>query len=143
LEDCAVKTFLKLFALAALAGGAVTWSNEIDAGTVTTTKDDCATAWAILHTGDVAGQEQVKNVVRWHRHWSTEEGYLPGVSQKFQLHTFDRTFGGGSVTVAHCGHGATCNELAREVNKAYPNTGNPVVYCTIEAPHVLGNPQNI
>ena len=41
---------------------------------------------------------------------------------------------GGTAYVAHCGHGATCNELAREVLKAYPELGNPVVYCTNEPP---------
>lgn len=125
-----------------IAATTMTLTEDSDAGTVTTTKDDCVTAWAILTVGTAEGQEAVKNVVRWHRHWNAE-GYEIGVSQKFQLHTFDRTFGGGNATVAHCGHGATCNELARVVAKAYPNAGNPVVYCTVEPPHILENPQSL
>jgi hypothetical protein len=139
------KTILKtstVFTLMVTAA-TLTVSEDTDAaGTVTTTKDDCVTAWAILTPGDATGQEMVKNVVRWHRHWSPD-GYELGVSQKFELHTFDKTFGGGNATVAHCGHGATCNELARVVAKAYPNAGSPVVYCVIEPPHILENPQTI
>ena len=125
-----------------VAAATLTHADDSGAGTVTTTKDDCVTAWAILTTGDAIGQEAVKNVVRWHRHWSPD-GYEPGVSQKFQLHSFDRAFGEGNATVAHCGHGATCNELARVVAKAYPNAGSPVVYCVIEPPHILENPQSL
>lgn len=125
-----------------IAASTLTVAEDSDAGTVTTAKDDCMTAWAVLTPGSAEGQEMVKNVVRWRRHWSAD-GYEAGVSQKFQLHTFDRTFGGGNATVAHCGHGATCNELAREVAKAYPNAGNPVVYCVNEPPHILENPQSI
>jgi len=112
-------------------------------GSVTTAKDDCVTAWAILAPGDAASREAVQGVVRWHPHWKSDV-YERGHSQSFQLQVFDLTFAkGGSATVAHCGHGATCNELAREVLKAYPNIGNPVVYCTMEAPHILENPQGI
>jgi hypothetical protein len=28
------------------------------------------------------------------------------------------------------------------VLKAYPELGSPVVYCTIEPPHILDNPQS-
>ncbi len=138
------KTVLKTTGALSLfiAATTLTVTGDTDAGTVTTTKDDCMTAWAVLAPGTAEMQEAVKNVVRWHRHWSAE-GYDAGVSQKFQLHSFDRTFGGGTATVAHCGHGATCNELAREVSKAYPNVGNPVVFCTIEPPHILENPQSL
>jgi hypothetical protein len=130
------------------------------AGQVTPTKDDCTTAWAILiaHHPSVHGgfphpdfMEAVQNVVRWHPHWNSElpdphpcptgtSGYQPGCSQKFSLCSADLKFveGGGAV-VAHCGHGATCNELAREVLKAYPELGSPGVYCTIDPPVVLEN----
>ena len=109
---------------------------------VTTAKDDCMSAWALLAPGDSFGKEAVQGVVRNHRHWDGTK-YERGISQSFELMVFDRTFGGGrSISVAHCGHGATCNELARQVFKAYPNVVSPVVYCTIEPPHILDNPQS-
>jgi hypothetical protein len=123
-------------------------NETVAAGQVTPTKDDCTTAWAILisHHPSVHGGfphpdflEAVQNVTKWHAHWNSG-GYEPGVSQKFSLCNADLKFveGGGAV-VAHCGHGATCNELAREVLKAYPELGSPGVYCTIDPPVVLEN----
>jgi hypothetical protein len=125
-----------------VAATTTTVARDSAAGQVTPAKDDCTTAWAILASGDAPGQEAVKGVVNWRHDWKAGE-YVAGQSQSFQLMTFDRTFGTGSVTVAHCGHGATCNELANAVLKAWPNVGNPVVYCTVDPPHVLQNPQSI
>jgi hypothetical protein len=131
--------------------------NTTAAGSVTTTKDDCLTAWAILMSSHptvhaafphTEYKEAILNVVKWNPHWNSEigpnpgAGYFAGVSQKFDLQTFDTRFHeGGTAYVAHCGHGATCNELARTVLKAYPELGSPVVYCTIEPPPILENPQ--
>lgn len=145
---------MKLSAKLASIGiaGIITLSvtNQIGAaGSVTATKDDCSTAWAILmvshptiHGGfqHPAYEEAIMSVVKNRPHW-TPTGYEPFVSQKFDLQKFDTRFNeGGTAYVAHCGHGATCNELAREVLKAYPEVGSPVVMCTIDPPHILENP---
>lgn len=132
---------LTVAASAAAATLVMSPSNEAVSG-VTTAKDDCMSAWALLAPGDSMGKEAVQGVVTNRRHWDGTK-YERGISQSFELSVFDRAFGGGSsVTVAHCGHGATCNELAREVFKAYPNVVSPVVYCTIEPPHIIDNPQS-
>lgn len=123
-----------------VAAMSITTSHEGDAEGVLATKDDCMTAWAMLAPGDAAGQEMVKTVIRWHPHWNAG-GYEPGVSQRFALHSFERQL--GPITVAHCGHGATCNALARAVAKAYPNVGNPMVVCMREPPPGLDNPQSL
>ncbi len=117
-------------------------SDTVEAAGVTRTKDDCMSAWAILNAGDAGGREAVQGVVRWHPHWKSG-AYEPGISQSFALSVFDRRFMGGQVTVAHCGHGATCNALAEAVYKAYPSSGNPVVFCVNDPPHIIDNPQGM
>jgi len=134
----------------ALAVSCMLTDNTSAAGSVTTTKDDCMTAWAILMSSHptvhaafphVDYKESILGVAKWRPHWKVGE-YVAGSSQSFDLQTFDTRFHeGGTAYVAHCGHGATCNELAREVLKAYPELGSPVVYCTLEPPHILENPQ--
>lgn len=143
------KIFKGSIAIAAFVALTSVSTQMTAAGSVTATKDDCASAWAILMAShpDVHGgfphvehKEAILGVVRNRRHW-TPDGYERLVSQKFDLQTFDTRFHeGGTAYVAHCGHGATCNELSREVLKAYPELGSPVVYCTIEPPHILENP---
>jgi hypothetical protein len=132
----------------ALATVAVAEPGEA-AGGVTATKDDCMNAHAIImashptvHAGFPHPEycEAILNVVKWHRHWTVAPEYEPGVSQKFSLKKWDTKFHeGGTAYVAHCGHGATCNEVARVVLKAYPEIPSPVVYCG-EVPHILDNP---
>lgn len=120
------------------------------AGGVTATKDDCAEAHAILmashpsvHGGFAHPDygEAIKRVVDWHKHWTVIPEPERIVSQKFALKIWDTKFHeGGTAYVAHCGHGATCNELARVVLKAYPEIPSPVVFCG-EVPHILDNPR--
>ncbi len=148
-----MKTFTKFLGIAAASAMAVTFSTgSIDAaGSVKTTKDDCMTAWATLMASHptvhsafphAEYKEAILNVIKWHPHW-TVGSYEAGVSQRFELSTFDTRFHeGGTAYVAHCGHGATCNELARAILKTYPELGSPQVDCTIEPPHVLENPQS-
>ena len=138
-------------AAACVVAVGLTTSNGSDAaGSVTTTKDDCMNAWATLMASHpsvhgafphVDYKEAITNVIRNHPHW-TLGAFEPGVSQKFELSTFDTRFHeGGTAYVAHCGHGATCNELARAVLKQYPELGSPVVHCTVDPPHIYDNPQ--
>jgi hypothetical protein len=119
------------------------------AGSVTTTADNCASAWAILLTShpSIHGsfphtdyKDAITGVVNNNRYWTVGE-YERIIAQKFTLETYDTKFHeGGTAYVAHCGSGATCNALASEVLKAYPDLGSPVVYCHYEAPHILDNP---
>ncbi len=143
----------KILSIAAVSAMAATFSTtSIDAaGDVKHTKDDCVTAWATLmvsHPSVHGGfphqeyKEAILNVIKWNPHWTVGE-YEPGVSQKFELTTMDTHFQeGGTAYVAHCGHGSTCNEVARTILKTYPELGSPHVDCVIEPPHVLENPQS-
>ena len=105
---------------------------------VTRTKDDCKTAWAVLTANNAQGQEAVKEVVAEHPSWSAD-GYEPMVSQKFALMVFDVVGSDDSVIVAHCGHGATCNQLAEEVEKKHADLHDPVIVCTVDSPTPLEN----
>ncbi len=143
------KLFTAIVATAACALGLTSSDASTAASSVTTTKDDCMTAWATLMASHpmvhgafphVDYKETINAVVRNHPHWTTGS-YEPGISQKFELLTFDTRFHeGGTAYVAHCGHGATCNELARAVLKQYPELGSPVVHCTNDPPHIYDNP---
>ncbi|MEM9695054.1 MAG: hypothetical protein AAGA56_21105 [Myxococcota bacterium] len=127
--------------------GMATFSYDTTAaGSVAKTKDDCVTAWAILfstHPTVHGGfqhpefKDAIMGVVNTRKHWTVGE-YEPGIAQKFDLQTCDTTFvEGGTAYVAHCGSGATCNFVAEEVLKAYPELGSPSVHCTLEPPHIL------
>ena len=73
--------------------------------------------------------------------WVVVDNYEPGVAQKVSFRQYDTKFHeGGTAYVAHCGAGFTCNALAEEVLKNYPDVGSPGVYCG-EVPHILDNPQ--
>lgn len=66
--------------------------------------------------------------------------YEPGVAQKVSFRQYDTRFQeGGTAYVGHCGSGATCNDLADYILKAYPEVGSPSVHCG-EIPHILENP---
>ena len=143
-----MRTALKLVIVGtALLVPALTPAPTDAAGQVTTAADNCTDAWAILfpHHPSVHGgfphpdfMEAAKGVVERRQYWNSS-GYEAGHSQKFSLCTADLAFvQGGSAVVAHCGHGATCNEVARAVLAAYPDVGNPVVFCTL--PSVISNP---
>lgn len=110
------------------------------AAEVTKTKDDCTSAWAVLAPADQ--QEKVLSVVKNHPHWKVGT-YEPIVSQAFELVVFERVDDKGDVVVAHCGHGATCNEVATAVNKAYPNLSSPAVLCTREPPNFIRNGRSL
>ncbi|MEM9691254.1 MAG: hypothetical protein AAGA56_01795 [Myxococcota bacterium] len=103
---------------------------------VQTTKPDCITAWALLAPGSDTGKEAVRSVVRNNPHWKAD-GYEPMKSQHFDLQVFPSENRPNGVIVAHCGHGATCNALATEVNKKFPNLTHPTVHCTQEPPQGL------
>lgn len=116
------------------------------ANTVHKTADSCSNAHAILMAstdGDHARYwEAIAGVVKNpNRRWHVVDSYEPGVAQKVSFRQFDTRFHeGGTAYVAQCGAGFTCNALAEDVLKNYPDVGSPGVYCG-EVPHILDNPQ--
>jgi len=110
---------------------------EAEAGDVTQCKDNCTTAWAILAPNTLELRSSIKRTVDESKRLS-DEGYEERVMTKLSLMVFDRVDGRGEVIVAHCGHGGTCNFLARQVNKNYP-TISPVVVCTHDPPSPIEN----
>lgn len=136
-----------------LAAACVAATTTIDdagaAGNVSATADNCARAHAVLMVSHprVHGAfphpdygEAIKRVVDWNKHWTVLPEMEPMVSQKLALKMWDFRNGEGTAYVAHCGHGATCNEVARTVLKAYPELGSPMVTCG-EIPSFLDNPR--
>jgi hypothetical protein len=105
---------------------------------VTKTKEDCKTAWAVLGPANERGTSAVTEVVDEHPGWSAD-GYEPMVSQKFALMVFDVEGQDTAAIVAHCGHGATCNQLATEVEQKHADLHDPVVVCTVDPPAPLSN----
>lgn len=117
-----------------------TGTSAVGAGSVSATKDDCADAWAILFsTNDKSGnkKEMVKRVVAGRGYWRVGD-FERGRSQHFELLTANvKDEAGLEAHIAHCGHGATCNELSREILRNYPDIGSPVVFCQPELPIIL------
>jgi hypothetical protein len=114
------------------------------AGKVTRTADKCVNAHAILMASNTGNHarfwEAIYSVTKTRPYWEILSDYQPGVSQKMSFRQYDAKFAQGvTAYVAHCGHGATCNELAEQLLKQYPEIQNPVVYCG-EVPHILDNP---
>ncbi|HHH29832.1 MAG TPA: hypothetical protein ENK57_16010 [Polyangiaceae bacterium] len=124
-------------ALVALVGVSMVPLPAAEAGDVTQTKDNCITAWAILAPNTLQTRSSVKRIIDGNDRLS-DEGYEAKVSEKFALMIFDLVDGRGEAIVAHCGHGGTCNFLAREVNRNYPTT-SPVVVCTHDPPNSIEN----
>ncbi len=116
------------------------------ANTVEKTADNCMNAHAVLMVGGDGDHarywEAIGRVVRNPLHWyRVLDEYVPMQAQTFSLRQYDLRFSqGGTAYVAHCGAGFTCNKLAEEVLKSYPDAGSPRVYCG-QVPHVLDNPQ--
>lgn len=133
-----------------LAGSLLVVQTGGAAGEVKPTADNCANAHAALmsshpsvHGGFAHPDygDAIKRLIAAHPHWQIVDEAPPIVSQKISLKIWDAKFHeGATVYVAHCGHGATCNELARAVLKNYPEVGSPTVYCG-QVPHVLDNPR--
>lgn len=132
-----VKAKLLVAALVAGLGLALTPMHDAEAGNVTQTQDNCITAWAILAPNRLETRSSIKKIIDGNDRLS-DDGYEAKVSEKFALMIFDLVDGRGEAIVAHCGHGGTCNFLAREVNKNYP-TISPVVVCTHDPPNSIEN----
>ncbi len=116
------------------------------AGQVTRTADNCVNATAILMASNTGNHarfwEAIYSVTKTRPYWQIKQDHVPGESQSMSFRQYDAAFAQGvTAYVAHCGHGATCNELATQTLKQYPEIQNPVVFCG-ETPHILTNPQS-
>ncbi len=134
-----------LLGAAALATFGLAVDNGSAAGSVSKTAGNCMNAHAILMASMDGNHD---------RYWQAIESavksqpgrffpvsdYEPGVAQKVSFRQYDTRFQeGGTAYVGHCGSGATCNDLADYILKAYPEVGSPSVHCG-EIPHILENP---
>jgi hypothetical protein len=137
----------KLIGVAVLLAAALAPTRSGAQNAVQKTADTCANAHAVLLVGADGNHARyweaiynvAKNPLKW---WRIVDDYTPMVSMVFSFRQYDtRFFQGGTAYVAHCGSGATCNELAEEVLKHYPDSGSPRVYCG-EVPYLLENPQS-
>jgi hypothetical protein len=138
------KELVGLLALAATVGAV---AHTSAANTVHKTADTCRNAHAILMASADGNHarywEAIGGTVKAPiGKWKVVDTYEPGIAQKVSFRQYDTKFHqGGTAYVAHCGHGGTCNEIAEEILKHYPEAGSPGVYCG-EIPHILDNPQS-
>ena len=137
----------KLLGILALSGVVFAVTDGGAANSVQRTADNCMNAHAILMASESGNHatywEAIQGVVNSRRgSWTVVSDYEPGVAQKISFRQYDTKFKeGGTAYVAHCGEGATCNQLAEVVLKRYPESGSPSVWCG-EVPHILDNPQS-
>jgi hypothetical protein len=131
-----------------LAAGAMFATAVLDvgaAGSVSRTAENCMNAHAILMASQDGNHsrywEAINTAVRSQvGRFEIVGDYEPGISRKVSFRQYDTRFQqGGTAYVAHCGHGATCNDLADYILKVFPEVGSPGVYCG-EVPHILENP---
>ncbi len=111
----------------ALAGGAVTETNPacleahaILAGSAST---ESSRYWTAI--GDVVHKNQRFRVVA-----EPERGVVDRVAFKQWRPRYPQKGGPEALYVAHCGHGGTCNDLAKAVSEGIPTaTPAPIVFC--------------
>ncbi len=87
---------------------------------------------------------EVSKVVRaGHGKWLIVDDYEPGVVKKVSFRQYDvQHREGASAYVAHCGHGGTCNSLARAFFAEHDDWYSPEVFCGA-VPSILENPQKV
>ncbi len=107
----------------------------------------CGHATAILLVGDGQSGDQrwdmIRKVVATKREWTVSDTAQASTVGSVALvgYTIKHTYKGGP-TVAYtveCGHGGTCNDVANEFAKTYPQqTPAPAVFCDVS--NILENP---
>ncbi len=136
-------TFLLPIAAVALAGTAL--------AAVTETNPACSEAHAILagtSNGDSARVWQgIGTVVRKNPRWKVvgeaERDVVERVAFKEWRPRWPTKGGPDTLYVAHCGHGGTCNDVAKAVAEAYPQmAAQPVVFCG-DTSNVLAEPKSV
>jgi hypothetical protein len=104
----------------------------------------CMNAHAILagsSDGETAsrwraiGEVMRKNQRRWQVVPEAERGVVDRVAFKQWRPRWPTKGGPDTFYVAHCGHGGTCNAVAREMAETFPQaTPQPVVFCGDSCP---------
>jgi hypothetical protein len=107
----------------------------------------CSHATAILLVGDGQNGElrwdMIRKVVATKREWAVSDAAQASTVGSVALvgYAIKHTYKGGP-TVAYtveCGHGGTCNDVANEFAKTYPQqTPAPAVFCDVS--NILENP---
>ena len=129
---------LSLAVTSALADGGV---KEADA--------TCSTATAILLTGDgsddAARASMIRKVIEDKRAWTIVDTPPTNRVGEVTIVRFDvkHTYKGGPTAAytVQCGHGGTCNDVAKEFRAKHPQvTPAPAVQCG-DVSNVLVNPQ--
>ena len=115
---------------------------------LTEANETCANAHALLVASKSGKHDyiwrRIAHVVRKKPYtYRVVDDYEPGVMYKVSFKQYDTKYvQGGSAYVAHCGHGGTCNSLARAFFDEHPKWGSVTVYCGL-VPHVLDNGQRV
>lgn len=110
--------------------------------------DSCANAHAVLVASksdkhDNIWSEIGKVVRAGNGKWIVVEDYEPGVVQKVSFRQWETKYvQGGTAYVAHCGHGGTCNSLAKAFLAEQPDWYSPEVFCG-QVPGSLENPKKV
>jgi hypothetical protein len=110
--------------------------------------ENCRNAHAIL-VASKSGQHdfiwgRIAKVARSDKYaYEVVEDYEPGVSRRVSFRQYDTKYvAGGAAYVVHCGHGATCNQLAKAFLADNPDWYGPEVYCG-PVPHTIENPKRV
>ncbi|NUO48077.1 MAG: hypothetical protein HOV80_04390 [Polyangiaceae bacterium] len=137
-------SFASILGAAALAFALPTLAGDVKEADAT-----CHTATAILLTGDGNSEDahwsKIREVVSANKKLTVVREAPTNRVGEVALTRFDikHTFKGGP-TVAYtvqCGHGGTCNDVAKEFHTKFPTlTPVPVVQCG-DVSNVLTNPQ--
>lgn len=125
---------------------ALTTADDSLANGVTATKDDCRNAHALIATstgGDHGRMWQaIKGTIDNMGYVTVKDEAPSGEWGSASLREYDTTHvEDGTAYVVHCGHGGTCNAIAKRVAMTTPSVGAPVVYCGI-VPTVLNSPRS-
>jgi hypothetical protein len=108
----------------------------------------CANAHAVLVASKSTEHDyiwgEIGKVVRAGKgKYIVVDDYEPGVVQKVSFRQWELKYNeGGYAYVAHCGHGGTCNDLAKEFLAKHPDWYSPEVFCGL-VPGSLVNPKKV
>jgi hypothetical protein len=130
----------------ALLAATLTSAVVVHAFAVKPGPEGCRNAHAVLvasSTGqhDVVWRAVGEVVKEGHGRWQVVDDYEPGVAMRVSFRQYD-VGEGASAYVAHCGHGGTCNELAKAFFAKHDDWYSPEVFCG-SVPDRLSNPRSV
>ena len=110
------------------------------AGDVKEANATCMSATALLIVSDGADDDKpwrtIRNVIRSNKNWTIVPAPESNVTDRIALTrwTIKHTYKGGPTTAytVQCGHGGTCNEVARRFAERFPQGAPaPSVHCDV------------